>query len=158
MTADFARVFRDANAAGLPFVVVGGIAVVRHGVVRATRDIDLVVEPSDEATVILRALVSSWEATFASGAPIDVGRVVAGHLVPLRTPFAYVDVLPERPPPLSYAELAARADVKRVDGEAVPICSLADLVALKRIAGRPRDEQDLADLERAHGSLPPPPI
>ena len=157
MTADFARVFRDANAAGLLYVVVGGIAVVRHGVVRATRDVDIVVEPSLESTAILRELVSSWQATFASGAPIDLERVSAGRLVPLRTPFAFVDVLPERDSPLSYRELAARAEVKRVDGEPVAICSLADLVALKRIAGRPRDEQDLADLEAVHGTLPTPP-
>jgi len=157
VTADFARVFRDANTAGLPFVVVGGIAVVRHGVVRATRDIDLIVEPTESATAALRELISSWGATFATGASINLERVVAGRLVPLRTPFAYVDVLPELPAPLSYAELAVRAEVKRVDGEPVPICSLADLVALKRIAGRPRDEQDLADLEVVHGTLPPPP-
>ncbi len=35
-----------------------------------------------------------------------------------------------------------------------PICSLADLVALKRVAGRERDLVDLRDLETAHGELP----
>lgn len=55
MTSDFARILGDANEAGLPFVVVGGIAVIRHGVIRATRDVDLVVEPSDDATATLRS-------------------------------------------------------------------------------------------------------
>ena len=44
--------------------------------------------------------------------------------------------------------------MRRVDGVEAPICSLADLVALKRIAGRERDEVDLQDLETAHGELP----
>ena len=48
----------------------------------------------------------------------------------------------------------SRADVKRVDGVPAPICSLADLVTLKRAAGRERDIADLADLAAAHGELP----
>ena len=154
---DFARVLRDAADAGLPFVVVGGIAVVRHGVIRATRDIDLVVEPSAEATAVLRELAVAWEATFASGAPLEIDRVVAGSLIPLATSFAYIDVLPESPSPLGYRDLAARAEVRHIDGVPAAICSLADLVALKRRAGRPRDKQDLEDLETVHGTLPSAP-
>jgi hypothetical protein len=43
---------------------------------------------------------------------------------------------------------------KKVDGVPAPICSLADLVTLKRAAGRERDLADLSDLEAAHGELP----
>lgn len=154
MTSDFARILRDATEAELPFVVVGGIAVIRHGVVRATRDVDLVVDPTDETTATLRRLAAGWEATFAGGTVLDPARVVAGRLIPLRTPHGYIDVLPERDSPLTYRELASRADVKRIDGVPVQICSLADLVALKRLAARPRDEQDLADLQTVHGTLP----
>jgi len=38
-----------------------------------------------------------------------------------------------------------------------PIASLADLVVLKRIAGREHDLLDLRNLEEAHGELPEPP-
>jgi predicted nucleotidyltransferase len=55
---------------------------------------------------------------------------------------------------ISYGRLRERADVKRVDGIDARICSLADLVALKRAAGRERDIADLSDLEAAHGDLP----
>jgi hypothetical protein len=50
-----------------------------------------------------------------------------------------------------FARLRERADVKRVDGVPAAICSLVDLVALKRAAGRDRD---IADLEATHGELP----
>jgi hypothetical protein len=43
---------------------------------------------------------------------------------------------------------------RRVDGVEAPICSLADLVAMKRSVGRERDLVDLADLAAAHGELP----
>lgn len=41
-----------------------------------------------------------------------------------------------------------------MDGTPAPICSLADLVALKRLAGRGRDLVDLDELQGAHGELP----
>ncbi len=91
----FGRILDDLNGAGVRYVLIGGIALIRHGVVRATRDIDAV-----------------------------------------------------------FSELLARAEVRRVDGIEAPICSLADLVAMKRSVGRERDLVDLADLESAHGELP----
>jgi len=50
--------------------------------------------------------------------------------------------------------LLARAETRKVDGVKAAICSLADLVAMKRAVGRERDLADLADLEAAHGELP----
>jgi len=40
------RVVGALNGAGVGYVIVGGIAVAAHGVVRATRDLDLVPEPA----------------------------------------------------------------------------------------------------------------
>jgi len=45
------------NAAGVKYVVVGGFAVALHGVVRATKDIDILIEPTlDNAQRALKAL------------------------------------------------------------------------------------------------------
>ena len=80
--------------------------------------------------------------------------VAPGRTINLSTPHGDLDVLAERPSPLAFEELVARAELRRVEGVEAPICSLADLVALKRIAGRERDLVDLRDLEVAHGELP----
>ena len=40
------RIVAALNAAGVAYVIVGGLAVAAHGVVRATRQRDLVPEPS----------------------------------------------------------------------------------------------------------------
>ena len=37
---DFAAALRDLNECGVRYVVVGGLAVIRHGVVRGTKDVD----------------------------------------------------------------------------------------------------------------------
>lgn len=40
---DLAGVVADADAVGLPYVVIGGFSVIFHGYVRATKDSDLLV-------------------------------------------------------------------------------------------------------------------
>ena len=153
----FGRILADLNAAKVRFVVVGGIAVVRHGFVRATRDVDAVVARDEENVAAMRGLLARWQATRPDGSPLPPDSIVAGRSLHLSTPHGDVDLLADRPSPLSFEELLARAEVRKVDGVPVPIVSLADLVALKRRAGRERDLLDLRSLEEAHGTLPDPP-
>ncbi|HUN78680.1 MAG TPA: hypothetical protein VMU32_07165 [Solirubrobacteraceae bacterium] len=40
---DLSGVIADANAVGLDYVVIGGISVIFHGHIRATKDSDLLV-------------------------------------------------------------------------------------------------------------------
>lgn len=150
----FGRILDDLNRVGVRYVLIGGIALIRHGVVRATRDVDVILAPEPENLERLRALIAEWPATRPDRSPVPNDAVAPGRTIHLATPHGELDLLPERLPPLSFAELFARAETRRVDGVEVPICSLADLVALKRIAGRERDLVDLHDLEAAHGQLP----
>ncbi len=150
----FGRILDDLNHMGVRYVLIGGIALIRHGVVRATRDVDVILAPEPENLEGLRVLIAEWPATRPDGSPVPDDIVASGRTIHLATPHGEIDLLAERVSPLSFAELSARAETRRVDGVEVPICSLADLVALKRIAGRERDLVDLRDLEAAHGRLP----
>ena len=150
----FGRILEDLNRAGVRYVLIGGIALIRHGVVRATRDVDAILAPEPENLGHLRALIAEWSATRPDGSPVPDDAVVPGRTIHLATPHGELDLLAEPMPPLSFAELYARAETRRVDGVEAPICSLADLVALKRISGRERELVDLHDLETAHGELP----
>lgn len=152
--SDFKRILGDLNHAGVRYVLIGGIALIRHGVVRATRDVDAIIAPDLENLERLRALITQWPATRPDGSAIPAETIAPGNTLNLSTPHGDLDLLAERASPLSFAELSARAEVRRVDGVQAPICSLADLVALKRIAGRERDVMDLNDLRTAHGELP----
>jgi|HubBroStandDraft_4_1064222.scaffolds.fasta_scaffold06083_4 hypothetical protein len=150
----FGQILDDLNRAGVRYVLIGGIALIRHGVVRATRDVDVILAPETENLKRLRALIVEWPATRPDGSSVPDDAVAPGKTIHLATPHGELDLLAERLPPLSFAELSARAETRRVDGVEALICSLADLVALKRIAGRERDLVDLHDLEAAHGELP----
>jgi predicted nucleotidyltransferase len=150
----FGQILGDLNRVGVRYVLIGGIALIRHGVVRATRDVDVILAPEPENLERLRALIAEWPATRPDGSPVPDDAVAPGRTIHLATPHGELDLLAERLPPLSFAELSARAETRRVDGVEALICSLADLVALKRIAGRERDLVDLHDLEAAHGELP----
>jgi len=151
---DFAAALRDLNDAGVRYVVVGGLAVIRHGAVRATKDVDAAVAMDDENLARLDALLVRWRPTNPDGTPLRRADLPAGGALALRTPHCLVDLLSEQLLPAPFADVLARADRKRIDGVEAPICSLADLVAMKRATGRGTDDVDLQALREAHGELP----
>jgi predicted nucleotidyltransferase len=151
---DFAAALRDLNDSGIRYVIVGGLAVIRHGAVRATKDVDAVVAMDSENLVRLAQLIARWHATNPDGSPLRTAKLAPGGFLPLRTPHCLVDLLSEQLLPEPFDEVLARADVKRIDGVEAPICSFADLVAMKRAAGRGTDLLDLERLRDAHGVLP----
>lgn len=153
----FGRLLADLNRVEVRYVVVGGIAVIRHGVVRATKDLDVIVAVDDATAAALAELVVDWQATRPDGSPEDRRLPAPGWPLHLRTVHGLIDVLAEQAPPLDLGGLLSAADVRQVDGVPASICSLAHLVALKRLGGRPTDLEDLSRLETAHGTLPETP-
>jgi len=151
---DFAAALRDLNDAGIRYVIVGGLAVIRHGAVRATKDVDAAVAMDAENLSRLGALLGRWEATNPDGSPLRSTVLVPGSVLALRTRHCLVDILSEQLLPGPFDDVLGRSDVKRIDGVDAPICSLADLVAMKRATGRGSDELDLERLSEAHGELP----
>lgn len=151
---DFAAALRDLNAAEIRYVIVGGLAVIRHGAVRATKDVEAAVATDDENLARLRALLERWDATNPDGSPLRTRVLSPGGMLALRTRHCLIDVLSEQLLPAGFDEVLSRADVKRIDGVEAPICSLADLVAMKRAVGRTADQLDLERLREAHGELP----
>ncbi|MGI8592849.1 MAG: hypothetical protein ACR2ML_00485 [Solirubrobacteraceae bacterium] len=151
---DFAKILGDLNSAEVEYVLIGGLAVISHGVVRATRDVDAIVADDDENLARIEAVVEEWGATRPDGSPIPEGWVRARRTLNLATPHGGVDLIPERTVGQDYAGLAERSSIRQVEGVPAPIVGLADLAAIKRAAGRPADDLDLSRLREAHGSLP----
>jgi predicted nucleotidyltransferase len=139
------------------FVVVGGLAVGAWGVVRATKDIDIVVAPDVEnlrrvAEVAVAAGGHVQQGEALLGSPISIASALAsGEQVPIETELGRLDIVQGLDGVPAYEELRERAVDAEILGVPVAICSIEDLKAMKRAAGRTRDLADLEDLDAANG-------
>lgn len=137
------------------FVVVGGLAVGAWGVVRGTKDVDIVVAPEPEnlrrvaeTAVGAGGHVQQGEALL--GTPISIASALSsGEQVAIETDLGHLDIVQGLDGVPSYEELRSRAAEAEILGVTVPVCSIEDLKAMKRAAGRTRDLADLEDLEAA---------
>jgi hypothetical protein len=156
---DLDGVVADANAVGLPYVVIGGFSVIAHGYLRATKDSDLLVPDGLEADEAIIRFLDRVEATRLSGDKVLVAKDVRdAHHLRVRSRHGIIDIMRGGLPPLDYDTVAASAIELDRDGEQVPFASLRSLVGFKRLAGRGQDRLDLENLERVNGELPIEPI
>jgi predicted nucleotidyltransferase len=141
-------------AAEIGFVLVGGLAVNAWGYIRATRDVDIVPNPSPENLERLHILLSGL------GGRVDVdGRLLDSNAISpflktgdrtlVVTDLGRVDILQGLPQIPSFTILDAEAIDVDLDGLAVRVCSLDHLLEMKRASERPRDRDDLEALEGA---------
>jgi hypothetical protein len=158
---------RRFAGAGLRFVVIGGVAVNAHGVLRSTKDLDICPDPDranlERLASILRDLdaaqvgMEDFDSDELPFDPTSVDDLAQGGNFRLSTIFGALDVMQwisGIPGDFAYPTLARELEIVELPGVDVPVCSLAHLRAMKRAAGRPQDLQDLADLAIAHGDEP----
>jgi len=145
-----ATLARELRVAGIPFMLIGGQAVLVHGAPRVTEDIDitLAAEP-DRTDDVLRVC----ERAGLAALPQDVARFVAETFVlparhslsGFRVDFVFSSTGYER-------EAIARAIAIDVGGEPVPFATAEDLLIHKLFAARPRDLEDARSVVRRKGS------
>lgn len=135
---------------GVRFVVIGGVAVVTHGVLRTTADVDIVPEPTIDNWLALGNLLIDLGSVLSSDEKTPFGAehhdaLAAGKNISVTTDAGALDVVQRVPGNPGYEALAANAMIIDLpSGRPVRVASLADLRALKEASGRP---QDLADLD-----------
>ena len=152
---DFARLLaaiaREAKGRNLPFMMVGGQAVLMHGAPRLTHDIDLTlgVGPDDVQgvldmcrtlglRVLVRDAVQFARETFVCPAVDEATGV--------RVDFIFSAT--------SYEEAAiGRAVEVIIAGEPVPFASAEDLILLKLFSGRQRDMEDARSVVARQAAL-----
>lgn len=156
---DLTGVLADANAAGLPCVVIGGFSVIYHGYIRATKDSDLLVGDGPDAdAAILRFLARADARRLHDGKALDAQDVSRAEHLRVCSVHGIVDILRGGAPPLDFETVAGSALEVEIDGQPARVAALRSLVGFKRLANRPQDRLDLSELEAIYGSLPTEPI
>jgi hypothetical protein len=146
--------------AQVEFVVIGGVAVGVHGFVRATKDLDIVPDPSPANLKRLARLLVEIKAQHIGLQdfspeefpfdPTDPLQLAEGANFRLETSLGPMDIMQwvagiETDP--AYSELAPRAVPVTFRGTQIQVCALEHLRAMKQAAGREQDLQDLSHLE-----------
>jgi hypothetical protein len=154
----FEPLFAALNRDGVRYVVVGGVAVVLHGFARLTGDVDLALDlrPQEIRKAIaaftalgLRPRLPVRAEDFADPV-VRAGWVRDKHMrvftfLDPSNPMLLVDCFAADL--LPFNDLWTRAETLQIGPTAVRVAAIADLIALKRLAGRPQDLQDIAELE-----------
>jgi hypothetical protein len=150
-------------AAGVPFVVVGGVAVNLQGVPRFTADLDVAVALDGE---ILSRAAEALEA-LGLRCRLPVSRVELGDVGTVRSwieernlaaitfadpqqPLREVDLVIASPVP--YAELERTADAMSAGGLSFRVASIETLIAMKSATGRAQDASDVEALRKILGA------
>lgn len=151
----FDQLLRRLTEAEVEFVLIGGLAVNAWGVVRGTKDVDIVVAPDTEnlkrvagVAVAVHGHIQTGE-SFLSTPPSIAAQLASGERVAIETQLGQLDVVQGLDGVPTYDELRAGAIEADILGIKVLVCSVEDLRSMKRAAGRTRDQADLEDLDGA---------
>lgn len=142
MFQDFKELLSAFNAHRVRYLIVGGYAVSFHAQPRATKDIDILVDPAADNSEAVYAALVAFGAPLAGIAAKDFAE--PGSFFRMGSPPAMVDILP-RISGVDFEAAWQRRAMGAIEvGLVVPFISREDLIVAKLAAGR---QGDLADVE-----------
>ena len=140
---DLARICASLNAKGALYVVIGGMAMNQHGMLRATADINLLIESSRENQArVLKALE-----VLPDKAVREVRETDLDEYVVVRVADEIVIDLMLKACGVTYAEAQGEIESRKINGVDIPIASAPLLLRTKQTY-RERDIPDRLFLQR----------
>ena len=139
---DLINLCRNLNKYGVKYVIIGGFAIIRHGYIRATGDIDLLVENTKENIDKLRKALSfipDGEAYKIADDDLDKYQVirVSGEIT--------VDLI-AKACDITYSMVEGHFVVDDIEGVKIPYLK-PELLIKTKLGVRPKDIQDRNFLE-----------
>jgi predicted nucleotidyltransferase len=162
MSGRVERVLAALEQAGVRYLIVGGVAVVLHGYLRTTLDLDLVLQLDPEN--LNRAMGAFDALGFRPQAPVPLSSFADPKnreswarernmtVFSLWNPDYLglaVDLFVQEP--FDFDAVYGRAVRVSLDGVEATVLSRDDLVTMKRATGRPRDLEDIEALSKEPG-------
>lgn len=137
-------------AAGVDFVVIGGLAGMAHGSSYPSFDLDIAYARDRDNLERLAGVLQGLDVELAN-APADLPFIADARTLENGANFTFVtrhgrfDILGHFPGVNDYAQLRAHSTVAPIEGVDAPIASIDHLIAMKRAANRPKDQRMLED-------------
>jgi predicted nucleotidyltransferase len=136
----------------IKFVVVGGLAAAAHGSRRVTDDVDICYDSGKANVTRLAELLSKWEAYprgIDRGLPffMDERQFRPTPIMTLTTGEGFIDVLDIVKGVGEYSKCRERSAEVEAFGIRFRVLDLPALIDAKRAAGRPKDIDQLPELE-----------
>jgi len=153
MYPDFKELLSVLNAHNVKYLVVGGYAVAIHAQPRATKDMDILVQPGAANASALYTALTQFGAPLKDMTPADFA--AQGPFFRMgREPVA-VDILSEIPGVDFESAWERRLEdvIDTASGLKANFISRDDLIAAKLAAGRPQDLADVDAIRNAAKSL-----
>ena len=140
---------------GVDFVLVGGLAANLHGSTRVTRDIDIAYATHHENVQRLCAVINRFEPrAMVLGEPegdvltLTPDRLKRERILKLHTTIGELDMLNSIEGFKSYGQIKKLSEASEIaNGLMVPVLSVSGLLKTKRALRRPKDLQDIIELE-----------
>ncbi len=149
---DPARIFQTLDRHGVDYLTIGAWAVIAHGYVRATADIDFIARLDRDNMVRLAAALTELNAKLRGVDadklgidPTDPSILENGASFTMDTDAGPLDFLNDVPGAEDYDQMRSRARQVDAGSATVWVVGLDDLIRMKEASGR---EQDLLDVRR----------
>ena len=148
----FEQIISALVAAGVRFVVIGGVAATIQGSARLTNDIDICYDTSPDNVDRLVRLLTRWTAYLRGverGLPfiLDARAFRTTPIMTLTTTMGDIDVLDVVPGVGDYKAVVRQSEAVDIGDVEFRSLTLEALIASKKAVRRPKDVEQLIELE-----------
>lgn len=148
----FEQIIAALVAAGVRFVVIGGVAATIQGSTRLTNDIDICYDTSPDTVEKLAAQLRQWNGYLRGverGLPfvLDARALRTTPIMTLTTDVGDIDLLDLVPGVGDYRAALKQSEVVAIGAVEFRSLTLDALIASKRAIRRPKDVEQLIELE-----------
>jgi len=148
----FTECLEGLTGGGVEFVVIGGVAAGVHGSARVTFDLDICYDPTPANRQRLARVLQRWRASLRGVEPglpfeLDERALATSRVLTLTTTLGDLDVMDEVAGIGGYPEVLAASVPAAAGGTRFRILDLPGLIKAKRAARRPKDLEQIPELE-----------
>jgi len=143
LTQDFKEFLELLNKNQVEYLIVGGYAVAMHGYPRYTGDLDIWINANRETAAKMIEVLGEFG--FGSLGLRQTDFMESGNVIQMGYPPFRIDIL-TRADGVDFADCYRNRVIVEHDGVIMPIININDLQKNKAATGRPKDLEDLRNL------------